>query len=672
LEIAERFGRPPGTVRSQLHRGLARLRELLERGREPGALYRASALLAVGPGMLDETLRANLLATVREEVVRTAASHGAEAAAAGGARALTAGVAVMALAGAAWLTRSDAASPIFEVERAPAELEPVVVRTVQLEGIEASPGQRPPRARRAVATPQAENAEHTPRPRSRTRREEQRTVRAEGTEPPRESIAFRVEPVVDTYLVPDLDELATVRISARRDRAELGDLHASSVTWSRFDGVPVGSYASPSEVPSRIVVRIDHPGALPAEAVVRARTFRREGDAYVARPKVHLEPAEDWLEVYGPKDQDDGSVWLVAVDRRDDRVRVLDRQPLTVDPVRDMRSCRLRSRTAWGEHFIAVLPDDPAAHGWGVALAGKGPHEGIVAMFAVVPKPQTVELEPIDPWDAPMSGLGAKAVVRSDLLRYPPRGQRPVTLRGRVPCDATEEALGPASRAARQHDQELSSSAAARAMAEASTELGVRIVTPTEALVFLPLVVEAKTAGAVLSLTGAHPSTHAFLLTAEEAWRLPGAPPATAWGDVESSLPLGSVGANSGRPVQLGLTDLGSWVHTSGPNDRYQPRVPVGGITVPLPRDAAEAQRGDVEFRVESVGLSLPGTIVEDGHGAAPALRALVPPRAIATVEVGLDGTDLKWTGAGIAGPGEARFVELRRAVGAQPARGER
>ncbi|MEL6716446.1 MAG: hypothetical protein AAFP86_21885, partial [Planctomycetota bacterium] len=368
----------------------------------------------------------------------------------------------------------------------------------------------------------------------------------------------------------------------------------SSVVWSRFDGVPVGSYASPAEVPPRIVVRIDHPGALPSEVVVGSGTFRRKGGVYVARPKVQLEPVEHTLEVFGPKEQDQGSVWLVAVDRRGDHVRVLDRQPLKIDPARGVRVSRLRSRAERGEHFVAVVPDNPAAHGWGVTLAGKGPHEGIVAMYAIVPKPHTLELESIDPWGDPMTGLGAKAVVRSDLLRYPARGQRPVTLRGRVPCEATDEILEPLSRAAQDQELELSSSEAARAMSEASAKHGIQIVVPSETLALLPLVVDAESSGSVLSLEGAHPSTHGFVLTAEEATRLPGGQPANGWGDVEATAPLGIAGSSSGDGVQLALPDLGRWVQTNGRGERYQPRVPVGGITVPLPADAAEAQRGDV------------------------------------------------------------------------------
>lgn len=363
-DIAARLGRAPGTVRVQLHRGLEMLRERLTK-RDPGAdgvLGRMAAVGLVPAGAELSAAKVATLETVRGQVLSQAevlvasGEVGAGAGAGASTTAVVAGGVALALAGALYgwtrledVTPAAATTVTARIAAEDIDLPPLPELTLDPAAEPRTRETQAPPPEAAPAPPRSAAMEATPSRRSRSPRS---SARSKDARP--EPIPVRVIPDVDTSaLRSEYDPHATVRASARSAKGEpLGD---TADRFSSFHHLALGNVRRVSELPDAMVVRFDHPDALPTEVNVLATAFRMEGPYLVARPRIRLEPVEDRLKVrLGSSVPFSGTLIAIRVSRLRG-VRVDDVQ--TVAPGAT-GSVRLRLSRGTGTHHVVAVSAD--------------------------------------------------------------------------------------------------------------------------------------------------------------------------------------------------------------------------------------------------------------------------------------------------------------------------
>ncbi|MEM1449277.1 MAG: RNA polymerase sigma factor [Planctomycetota bacterium] len=439
-DIAIALGRAPGTVRVQLHRGLEQLRELLGIDPERSVTERLSGVGLALPAAvrLGDDLGIRMTA-MRESIVQTATSTTAVGATETVGSSFTvpaiAGIAVGACALAVVLARLGAGGPdgARTIERtALARVEPAAVD----EELELAPIERrsAPRAQAAASAPRRSTLVESAAPTRRSAPKRSAAAAAPEAAPApkeEEEFTFFIEPMLDLNLVPDLVIDSRAELSARGPEGPLASTHGSLVSLTQMR---VGSWASTDDA-GKIVARLDHPDALPAEIVVLPQDWFPLGPDYAARPTFRLAPVLASLEVL-PKRRGrrafNGNVLLLNF--HEEGVDVLDRSALARGPGKD--AARLRLPHPYAAYIVFATPKDEHRSAHLVAYRGQGPGEHTLkAKLEGLDAPHT-EFQFLDPYGEPLTGVEVRARLIDERIvaRHGPNSV-PTTVEGWAFCD---------------------------------------------------------------------------------------------------------------------------------------------------------------------------------------------------------------------------------------------
>ncbi len=270
----------------------------------------------------------------------------------------------------------------------------------------------------------------TSRSRARARAKAEEALKEEGPE----LVPFVVEPIFDSAAIPDFDVLARCDYHSRLPGGD-PDKNGRAV-FRRFIGFVAGNYADPLSSPEELIVRFDHPGALPAEVVLRRGSWSASGDGYVARPRIRFEPIEATISLGLEQVQSGrpfrGAVHLVEVSAQGD-LSLVDEQPLD-GRIRRRKKARLRVRRGASTLLAIALP---SSEGLAPDLlvpyipGGAGNHEMLTGVRTLLYEQRIARV--VDPFGDPYAGAKLVGIVDENrvAMRHAVSGA-PVMFRGHV------------------------------------------------------------------------------------------------------------------------------------------------------------------------------------------------------------------------------------------------
>ncbi|MEM9380142.1 MAG: RNA polymerase sigma factor [Planctomycetota bacterium] len=438
-DIAVSLGRAPGTVRVQLHRGLEQLRAQLGIDPERSVTERLSGIGLALPAAarLGDDLGVRM-AAMRESVVHSATGAAAAATEKAGASLTAPAIAGLAVGSCALVVvlaglGAGGDDEPRAIERAElARVEPVIAgEELELVPVGGWTGPRAQAAARASEPRSAVAGTATP---ARRRAPKRGTAPRRETAAPPQTPTFRffVEPMLDLNLVPDIDSDGRAELSARGADGGLGATHGTLVSLTQLR---VGDFESP-DAAGEIVVRLDHPDALPAEVVLRPQDWFPLGPDYAARPLFRPTPVVASLLVL-PKRRSrhafNGHVLLL--DFHENGVDRLDRSALARGPGQD--SARLRLPRPYGTFVILALPKDTNRSAELVAFQGRGPGEHVLKSKLEGREAPRTDFQFLDPYGEPVPGVAVRARLIDERIvaRHGPDSV-PTTVEGWAFCDS--------------------------------------------------------------------------------------------------------------------------------------------------------------------------------------------------------------------------------------------
>lgn len=614
-DIAPTLGRPPGTVRVQLHRGLEQLREVLV-SREGIAGLEMLSLAPTSALMLSGEMGRGL-AAVKVDVLASlpAGASGVAGATGGGAGGSVLAVAAVAtvLGGGAWIAmqlgatgpggRPDVAG-MEPVDRDASLSSPALAAVENWErnatGEADSSSMESRRERSVTSSPSSDAAAKTG------------SAASTAIEPPparKERLLFRIEPSIDRTGLQQFGAFDTCRFHARSsDRLHF--LGAGQAVFNDFRDFSLGTFESPQDLPQPLIVHFDHPGALPCEVAVSQHDWFSESGGYVARPIMRLDNVDHIIRVaagttekspFTPAISFQGEVLLMnfgagAVPQ------VFDRQPLGGS---GHKLASLRAPSSLGRAYVVGIPESPDLFADSAEVAAAPEAHGQKSEKSKRPslRMHPRALPPISfkvegPFGAPMANLELRAVVPNEVILAKDFATGdPILFEGRVFCACDERQI-------RRYGE---SSSRRRAVSAYAASTDPAKITRAKLLAVTYRIERATGQSGIVTLGGAVRGLH----------RLEAKSPFTgAWEALETD---------------------SSWALTSlsqGPmagTSTYRLRGPAAGLEIECPADLVARPESWNTAKITIASGAFEASIQPKG---SPRARVLVPPDSMLNVRV--------------------------------------